>query len=304
MKWSFVFAGILSMGLLVSLASCERDFHIELKSGEPELVVEAYINNELPLFNYVVLTYGQNYYDTSVLNIPVTNAHVTITEGSLSPNGSYEWDPSTVKRLIEADVPQVPGGAVPGLYIDTNAFKNPAIALQGKIGKYYMLEIETKGNRYSSITCLPPPVTLDSLTSGNYFIDSIYEKARLTIYFKDPDTIGNTQLYYWRSNFHHRHSFGWGAISSSRFLPGTDDLTNGQNMQLTPNHGYVLGDTINYHLVSVERKVYNFWDSFNKARDAGGPFATPVKLESTIEGNNVVGCFSGFSLSTKVIVVK
>lgn len=304
MKWSFVFAGILLMGMLAGLASCERDFHIELKTGEPELVVEAYINNELPQFNYVVLTYTQNYYDTSVQSIPATGASVTITEGTQATNGKYDWDQSTQKRLIEADVPQVPGGAVPGVYIDTNAYANRGSALKGKIGKYYLLEIETKGNHYSSITYLPPPVTLDSVASGNYFVDSIYEKARLTLYYKDPDTIGNTQLYYWRNNFNHRNSFGWGAIGSSRFLPGTDELTNGQNLQLTPNNGFLLGDTVNYHLVSVERKVYNFWDSFNKARDANGPFATPVKLESTIEGKNVVGCFSGFSLSTKEIVVQ
>lgn len=304
MKRSFVFAGIILMGFLGSLVSCERDFHIDLKSGEQELVVEAYINNELPLFNYVVLTHSQDYYDTSVQSIPVTGALVTVTEGGLGTNGNYEWDQSTRKRLIEADVPQVPGGAVPGVYIDTNAYSNPAIALRGKIGKYYLLEIETKGNRYTSITYLPPPVALDSVTSGNYFVDSIYDKARLTLYYKDPDTIGNTQLFYWQNNFNHRNSFGWGAIGSSRFLPGTDDLTNGQDLQLTPNNGFLLGDTVNYHLVSVERKVYNFWDSFNKARDANGPFATPVKLESTIEGNNVVGCFSGFSLSTKEIVVK
>lgn len=304
MKWSFVFAGILLMGMLATLASCERDFHIDLKTGDPELVVEAYINNELPTFNYVVLTFSQGYYDTSVQSIPVTGAYVTITEGFLDADGTYNWDRSTEKRLVEADVPQVPGGAVPGVYIDTNAFTNPAIALKGKIGKSYLLEIETKGSRYSSITYLPAPVTLDSLTSGDYFVDSIYEKARLTLYYKDPDTIGNTQLFYWRNNFNHRNSFGWGAIGSSRFLPGTDDLNNGQDLQLTPNNGFLLGDTVNYHLVSVERKVYNFWDSFNKARDANGPFATPVKLESTIVGENVVGCFSGFSLSTKVIVVQ
>jgi hypothetical protein len=88
MKWSFVFAGILLMGMLAGLASCERDFHIDLKTGDPELVVEAYINNELPTFNYVVLTFSQGYYDTSVQSIPVTGA--TIGTGQLKKDW---WKP-------------------------------------------------------------------------------------------------------------------------------------------------------------------------------------------------------------------
>jgi len=299
-----VFAGIFLLLLLAGLTSCERDFHIELDNGEQELVVEAYINNELPLFNYVILSHSQDYYDTSFRNLPVTGANITITEGVLDADGVYLWDQSTRKQLVEADVPQAPGGIIPGVYMDTLALTDPAHALIGKAGKHYLLEIETNGNKYSSITFLPQPVVLDSVTSGNYFIDSIYEKARLTIYYKDPDTIGNTQLFYWRNNFNHRNNFGWGAIGSNRFLPGTDDLVNGQYLQLTPNNGFPINDTVHYHLVSVERKVYNFWDSFNKARDSGGPFTTPVKLASTIEGRNVVGCFSGFSLSSKTIVVK
>jgi hypothetical protein len=297
---------VLVMFLLAAMliSSCEKDFFIDLKTGEQELVVEAYINNELPMANYVVLTHSQNYYDTAFQSIPVTGAIVTITEGELQRNGAYEWDLSTKKRLTETKVPSVPGGAVPGVYIDSLAITNPSMALMGRSGKSYLLEIDVKGRKLTSVTTLPEPVVLDSVTSGNYFIDSIYEKARLTLHYKDPDTIGNTQLFYWRNDFNHSKSFGWGSFGSNRFIPGTDDLTNGEYISVTPNNGFIIGDTVHYHLVSVERQVYNFWDSFNKARDNAGPFATPVKLMSTIAGENVVGCFSGFSLSTKTIIVK
>jgi hypothetical protein len=304
MNGRLLIRSILFSAWVIGCLSCERDFNIALKKGPEQLVVEAYINNELPLYNYVILTHGQEYFDTSFTNIPVAGAIVTITEGIMLGDGSYQWDASTRKHLTEAESPQVPGGRIPGLYMDTTVFNNPAQALNGRVGKHYLLEIETKGNRYTATTFLPPPVELDSVTSGHHFMDSIYEKARLTIYFKDPDTIGNTQLYYWRINYHHGNSFGWGAFGNNRYLPGTDDLVNGEYLQLTPNNGFPVGDTVHFHLVSVERKVYNFWDSYNKARDNSGPFATPVKLASTVEGSNVVGCFSGFSLSTKSILVK
>lgn len=302
MKRRNIYVVALLAGLFIH-TSCEKDFFIDLDSAPVQLVVEAYINNEEVVGNYVILTYSQNYYDTGFQGIPATGATVSITEGILDGDGTYQWDASTKKQLHEGNVPSVPGGTVPGLYIDTSGFNNAPTALMGKPGKSYLLEIDIKGSKYTSVTSLPQPVILDSVTPGNYFFDSIYQKARLTLHYKDPDTIGNTQLYYWKNNFNHSKSFGWGSYGSNRFLPRTDDLTNGQYMQVTPNNGFPIGDTVHYYLVSVERRVHEFWDSYYKARDNAGPFATPVKLKSNIMGENVVGCFSGFSISAKTLIV-
>lgn len=302
MRRRFAYTVLMIAGLMLS--ACERDFYIELNQGQRPLIVEAYINNEIPTANYVVLTHSQDYYDTSWQGLPVVGAYVAVTEGTMNADGTITWDAASKKRLVETTVPTIPGGIAPGIYMDSLAFKDPSKALMGKPGKHYLLEIESKGSRFTSITSLPVPVKLDSVTSGNYFMDSIYRKARLTLHYQDPDTIGNTQLFYWRNDFNHSESFGWGAFGNNRFLPGIDDLTNGEYMRLTPNNGFIIDDTVYYHLVSVTRDVYNFWESFNKARDNGGPFATPVTLASNIVGENVVGCFSGFSLSTKKIIVK
>ncbi len=62
------------------------------------------------------------------------------------------------------------------------------------------------------------------------------------------------------------NKFGWGGLNSNRFTPGTDELTNGQYMHLTHGNGFVLNDSVTYYMANVERKVYNFWDSYNKAR--------------------------------------
>ncbi len=77
-------------------------------------------------------------------------------------------------------------------------------------------------------------------------------------------------------------------MGTNRFTPGTDDLVNGEYIDLTLSNSFVLGDSINYYMANVERKVYNFWDSFNKARLNEGPFATPVRLLNTISGDNVI----------------
>lgn len=300
---SNVFSRTLIAALVLALTACERDFDIELKDSETQLVVEAYINNEMPLYNYVVLSRSRNYYEPGFEGIPVRGAIVTVTEGNLTAAHTYHWDMSTKKRLLETSIPQVPGGILPGVYLDPDAVNDPEQALSGKPGKHYLLEIQTEEGEYSAITMLPQPVMLDSISSGNYFVDSIYTKARLTIYYQDPDTTGNTQLFYWR-DYSSRDNFGWGGLDRNRFLPGTDDLANGQYMRLTPNNGFEIGDSVQFHLISVERKVYNFWDSYSKALTNDGPFATPVRLQSTIQGKNVIGCFSGFSSNTKTVLVK
>lgn len=294
--------------LIVTFMSCERNFDIKLEDNEPQLIVEAYINNELPLYNYVILGRSQGYYDNGFENIPVTGATVTITEGTLAANNVYNWNQATKKRLTEGKLPQFGNAMLPGVYFDSMISRNQLNrALIGTPGKHYLLEIDAEGKHYSAITQLLPIVPVDSLTSGYHYLDddgdSTIEKARITVHYKDPDTIGNTILHYWRHGYD-KENFGWGGLGSNRFISGSDELVNGQYIHLTHSYGFILTDSVSYFMASVERKVYNFWDSFNKARSNGGPFSTPVKLLNTIEGENVIGCFSGFSLSVKSIVIK
>jgi hypothetical protein len=56
-------------------------------------------------------------------------------------------------------------------------------------------------------------------------------------------------------------------------------------------------------MASVTRDVYDFWENFRDARNNEGPFSTPVTLLNKIQGENVTGCFSGMSLSSKTVVV-
>ncbi|MBO9202104.1 MULTISPECIES: DUF4249 family protein [Niastella] len=297
----------LLMTAMALFASCERDFDIALKNNQSQLIVEAYINNELPYYNYVVLGHSQGYFEPGFENIPVTGAMVTITEGMLQANNMYNWDQTSKRQLKEGRLAPFNDQFLPGVYFDPLLITDPANALKGIPGKHYLLEIEAEGKKYSAITTLLPPVPIDSVTSGFHYLDEDEDttqmKARLTVHYKDPDTIGNTQLYYW-STYDSRENFGWGAMGTNRFTPGVDDLVNGEYIHLTLSNGFALGDSVDYYLANVERKVYNFWDSFNKARSNAGPFSTPVRLLNTINGDNVIGCFSGFSLSTKSLIVQ
>ncbi|MFM2358162.1 MAG: hypothetical protein RLY16_154 [Bacteroidota bacterium] len=283
--------------------SCEKPINLTVKPNKPLLVVEAYINNLIPTYNYVVLSTSQDYLAPTFQSTPVTNAQVYITEGSVGTDQQYHWNLASRIRLFESSNDSLPFNFKNGVYFDPRAFITPSLSLIGRVGKSYLLEININGVNYSAITQLPEPVGVDSLTIGYPFRnnsgDSLY---RITNHYKDPDTLGNAQFYFWRYSENKFH-FGWGALTRSR-SPGTDDLVNGQTIHLTHPQGFSLTDTVNYLMASVTRDVYQFWDSYYKAKDNNGPFTTPVVLQSNIIGNNVTGCFSGYSLSNKNVIIR
>lgn len=140
--------------LPVLLTACEKDFDIELEDNQPQLIVEGYINNESPLYNYVVLTRSTDYYTPGLANVPVSGATIFITEGELLPDHSYRWNSSSRVQLREANLPQLPAGYSQGFYFDPRLVTDSANALKGIPGKHYLLEIEDSGRQYSAITAL------------------------------------------------------------------------------------------------------------------------------------------------------
>jgi hypothetical protein len=299
-------SAMLMMGLL---SSCEKDIAIDLKDNEPQLIVEAYINNLMPEYNYVILTKSMDYFSPDFQGLAVSNAQVTITEGEIAADGTYRWNPSSRIVMEETNNSGIPPEYRQGLYVDQRTvatLRTGPTGLIAKPGKYYLLEISSEGKNYSAVTTLPSIITIDSLTTGHSYIDEAERnipKARVTVSYKDPDTIGNRQLFYWRQD-KNRDGFGWGALSTNRRINGTDDLTNGQYLKITQPYGFSYNELVTYYMVSVSREVYTFWDTFNKARNNDGPFSTPVELIGNIKGPNVTGCFSGFAVSTKSVVVK
>ncbi len=298
---------IFIVSILLLLTACEKNFDIKVKANQPQLVVEGYINNEMPGMNYVVLSRSMDYYSPDFQSTAVSGATVTITEGTLAADKSYRWDPATKVQLYEVKPTssrQVPSNFGNGIYFDQRLVTDSANALKGKIGKYYLLEIETGDGLYSAITTLLQPVTLDSVTCGFSFVDDddSIEKSRVTLHYQDPDTLGNAQLFYWQ-NWGNRTNFGWGGMGTAWRNSGVDDLTNGEYMRVTQGGSFEIGDTVTYHMASVTRDVHAFWEKFRDARNNNGPFATPVTLLNKVNGENVTGCFSGLSLSSKTVVI-
>ena len=303
-RWYYYSAlHIVIISCILLFTGCEKNFDIGLGYTEPQLVVEAYINTEIPAYNYVLLSRSQTLENTDISSIPVKNALVKISEGSLMQNNTIMWDRNSTVILQETTLPDVPADISDGIYTDPNLQTNPALALRGISGKYYLLEIEVDGESYTASTSLLYPIPIDRLSTDYHYTDNDgSSKGRITVHFKDPDTTGNCQLFYWRHSDNQK-TFGWGSLGTSKRIINSDENNNGSYTQLTNSYGFVKGDSITYYMANVPRSVYNFWDSYNKARNSNGPLSTPASLLNTINGKNVTGCFSGLAISSATIVM-
>jgi hypothetical protein len=291
---------LICMSLL--FFSCERDFDIKVKSSEPQLIVEGYINNLYPEYNYVLISRSQDYYAPNFQSIPVSGATVKVTEG-IANGSQIVWNANSI-NLTELNNPLIPANLRNGLYADARLITNPANALIAIPERFYKLDITVGSETYTGITQVPAIVPADSVTSGNAYIDDENrERVRITIHYKDPDTIGNTQFYYWRHR-DNRNNFGWAGLTKS-FAPGRDDLVNGQYIRITHPAGFELNDTLTYMLASVDRNTHSFWASYQEARNnSGSAFVTPVVMKNYMSGRNVIGCYMGLGISQKTIVTK
>lgn len=285
---------------LLLIIGCEKNFDVALNSGDSQLVVEAYINNAIPEYNYVILSKSQTLDNSDLKSIPVKGAVVKITAGTAQSNHTIDWDKNSTVILKEGPIPGAPTAISDGVYTDPALHTDPGKALQGTSGTWYLLEIAVGENTYYATTSILQPLPI-SLSTGFHFVENDgIEKGRITVQFNDPDTAGNCQLFYWRHS-DNKNSFGWGSLGTSRRIINSDENNNGNNTNITNSYGYVKGDWVTCYMAHVTRDVYNFWDSYNKARNNRGLLSTPSSLMGNIVGNNVTGCFSGLSISSATI---
>ena len=272
---------LLLLGV-VTLFSCEEEIEVDIPDNANSLVVEAYINDRFPALNYVILTRSVDYFSAAGGYVPVKDAQVFVTEGTVN-GADTSWDVSTRKQLVE-----VRTDTVRGFYMD------PAQLLLGKQNHVYLLEITSDGKSVRGTTSIPALVPLDSMTYTRE-----RKEATITLHYNEPVAINNNYFIIYRNGSDstiRTWGFHTGAFTFS------DDFINGEYRRQTLFNKFNAGDTVNLWMSSIDRLSYNFWESFDDANRNGGPFATPVTVESNITGG--IGCFTGMSTDYKRVVIR
>ncbi len=249
------------------LISCEDIIDFPLNNSEPQIVIEGVITNlEGP---YTVrISESVNYYDPGEYPA-VNNAHVELSDGT----GFVE--------VLE--------GNEEGLYSSSKMVGHP--------GRTYSLKVEIEAEVYMAESHLKTPVKIDSLKK-EYFpaIGNRESGYYIHCHFTDPpEEDNNYRLIAWKN----------GEMDENLYIMD-DKFINGRPVDyyfyLSP---YQIGDTVNITLASIDRPVYDYYQTlFNiVAQQGGGNPANPANPVSNLS-NGALGYFGALAIDQQGSVVK
>lgn len=313
---------LLIVPIVALLASCEKEISVDLPEVAQKLVVEGTIEPGLPPF--VILTRTQGYFDPvdlqSLTHMFVGDAVVMVT----SSTGTWPL-PSLCSGSLTPDQLQA-AAAITGLDPTLLASGNICIYTSldpshvGVAGETYSLRVEADGRVLTSTTTIPHPVPLDSvwfkLALQRPDDDSLgFAWARLS----DPDTMGN--YYRWMARrISHRAD---GSVEDPTFISPLgntfeDKYVNGLTFDFNfirgrqfysnqPEDGneeagyFKVGDTIAVKFVSIGRREYEFYKSYDEnVGSSGDMFGTPMNARTNITGG--LGIWAGWGTYHDTIV--
>jgi hypothetical protein len=281
------------------LASCEKEVHINMSSGTPQLVVNGQI--DIGTTPTVVLTHSFGYFAkvdlTTLQNSFVHDAKVEVSNGSRSV------------RLREYEVDS---GFAKFYYYGVDSADPDARTFVGAVENFYTLSIESGGRQYSSITKIPFPKAVDSFAAvpPNAEIPEAPTAMQLSVWYSDPDTFGNAIRYFTRRNSEPFYP-GPNSVYDDQVVNGTPHArfflaAGGPRNSIDPNDsaGYVFrGDTVTLRWAAIDRGVFNFYSTLEYSLGTvGNPFSTPINVMTNISGG-ALGVWAGYASTYYTIVV-
>ena len=292
---------ILFILTIFLFTSCERDITLDLPKSEPKIVVDGYVELNLP--PYVILSRSQGYFDPinsgTLNNLPERNAIVTLSDGI-----------NTI-ALTELDT-VINGTSIGGIYAALDPVSFFPIMI-GTAGLTYTLDILTSdGKRVTSTTKLQAPVPLDSTW---FEIQEGKDTLGFTwAFLSDPDTTDN--CYRWfskRINKDDQFFAPFGSAFEDKFINGQTfkfgfNRATIQNSTAADDNNeeagfFKIGDTIVVKFCTIDKSTYEFWrDAETQLGNNGSPFAVPSNIKSNINGG--IGLFASYSPSYDTIIAR
>ncbi len=273
---------VLALPLLIS---CEKEIHVKLPASEPSLVVEGCINNTIQSLNYVYVSQTVDYFNPNLSLLGISDANVYVTEGVISGTDTT-FDPSNRVEFFSLTLPDYPSGV----------YLNPTFIATAE--KVYKLEVIYQGKTVTGITQIPDST---AITEESIQISGERDgkpQGYLSFTFFDPPGPSYYRIATTVNKF--SNMLGFGEAYQIRRID--DSNLDNQVREYSFTQPYTEGDTVNLYLCRLGVREYKFWESFASAENNAGPFATPVQLKSTLNG--AIGCFSGYNIDYKRVIIQ
>ncbi len=299
--------------------SCERTIELDLPAGQPQLVIEGYIEPGLPPI--VLLTESRPVFDSfdaaALVAAQIHGARITVYTANDTAVVLREVAADSLPLAIRQALAQQAGltldpvtGQLPvplTFYTALPVAGQPAFV--GRAGRTYALRVEARGQVATAVTSIPTPVPLDSLffrpPADVTLRDSLWQ---LFYRFNDPDTLGNASRYFT-------------SVNGGPFYPPrlasvfTDEFVNGRTIDFALDRGrrrsdlatgaratlFRRGDTITVRWCAIDQPHYRYWLSYENAINTNGsPLASPAAPTSNIRGG--LGVWGGYGATYRVAV--
>lgn len=278
------------------LCGCEKNIDIKLKTTEPELVVEATIENgQAPI---VSLSKSLNYFSQispSILeNSFIHGAAVYISNGTLT------------HQLKEYKIP-VSGSY--NIYYYSIDSSNLSTAFVGELNSKYSLRIDWDGNEYTATTTIPKITKkIDSLFWQQAPGNNDSGKVALMVIATDPPGYGDYIRYFTKRNDEPFYP-GLTSVFDDQIIDGTTyevRIDRGVDRNASRPDDYMFfnkGDTITLKLCNIDKATFDFWRTMEFSyTSVGNPFSSPTQVLSNINGN-ALGYFGGYAAQFRTIIV-
>lgn len=257
--------------LLVLLWGCQEVVEVNLDNTNPKLVVEGLITNQEGPY-YVKLSTTGNFYSKEATPA-VTEAVVTLADNA----GNTE-----VLTHLSDD---------PGIY--------RADQIRGEVGRTYYLNIQYKGQEYTSEAYMPPVTTIDSLVIRFVKGNPIKEEGHY-LYFYAEEPQGETNYYRWL--VYENDSL---YNSPSDLLIANDALIQGRIENLELPYPFQKSDTVRLEMQSLSKKAYEYYLGLQTVySNDGGLFSPPPVNPPSVISNGALGIFRASAVEAGEVVIE
>ncbi len=291
----------IALAWMLAAAACEKEVKLNLKSAAGRIVVEGGIETDRP--PVVVLTNTFSFFSridfNTLQNAFINDAVVTVSDG-------------TEEVTLERYTLDSTGFDAPISFYSLSTSDFIAGLMIGEEGKSYRLRIQWKGATYESVTTIPPGIALDSVWARKPARepDAGPDARELVYRYTDPDTLGNSvRVFTQRNSLGYYPALGGGVY--------TDDVVNGTGITadvapgappgtaFTDSSAYFFrGDTATIRWCTVDRAVYDFYNTLEFAKGAvGNPFSSPIQVQSNIS-NGGLGVWAGYGARYHTLVIR
>jgi hypothetical protein len=271
-----------------AFTGCRKTIKLKLPEYKQKLVIDAsittgesaivFLSYSVPVFEGFDFTHPENAF--------VKGAFVTVSDGT------------TIDTLKELD--------------PNTGYFYYGTKIIGQQDKTYYLSITVNDKTYTADTHIYAPVALDSL----YFKGEQDTLGFLWAHLTEPGGLGNN--YRWSAKRLNKGDLAFAApfnsVFDDKFVDGKEfhfaydrgpQPNEVQEYKDDPEQGWFKrGDTVVVKFSTIGRKEYFFWESYylNKSSN-GNPFSAPSNIVSTLEGDDVLGGFFGYSPSYDTLVI-